>query len=867
MPHGYCYAWQPLILWLTISSDLTTAISYFSIPIALVIFVKQRHDLQFRGLALLFALFITLCGLTHLFAIYTIWHGAYGLHALIKAATAVVSTLTAIAVFRSINTALSIPSRAELAAAINDAAEERIKREAETLFRFTTRMVPAGLLVIDNRQTIRVANMAAESMFGYGDGELADKPLSLLLASSTEHHSALVKNFLHKTQFPQAMAAGRIVTGRRKDGSAIPLEITISVHDYEAQRYAFAHISDASQLAVERGALIEQSYRLKRAIDATNDGVWEWNLETDAVWYSPRLMEIIGEKDGQPDIELWRDHIHPEDRGRVAAALNAHFQHKDKYDLIYRGKVASGAYEWMHTRGDTLFDRSGRPMLMSGTLTNVHEVRILREQLIEKSHFLDQVLKRSLAGLFILNLHTRAITFINPEYTNILGYEMADLNRLHEQGNYLALMHPEERFKLETHMLDLAECRETEGAGMEYRLRHKNGDWIWCFGRNSIYSYDNEGQAKEMLGAFFEITDLKKREAEVGQLALYFSSTFDQASVGMAQIGLDGTFLRTNAEFCRILGYSQQQLLGKHYREIGFVPEADHEGDMEALLSGTIDQFDAERCYTRQDGSLIWAHLTASMVCDETGGKSHLISVIKDINQRKQVELELAASNASLERFAYSASHDLQEPLRKISSFAGLLEDRLQGHLNDRDARFQLNRISDAAQRMGEMINSLLQLSRFSSRKVSKSEWVFSELLEQVRDDLSGRIYRSGAEILLESDALIAVEKNSFQQVIRNLLINSIQYAKPNASPRIVIRCYQLEDRIQIRLRDNGVGIPAEKTDEIFEPFYRLGSRDVTGTGMGLAICKQIMSSHNARIWSEPRDDGAVFIVDLPRVY
>lgn len=875
MPHGYCYAWQPTILWMSVLSDLAIFLSYFSIPIALILIVKKRSDLKFKGIVVLFAAFILLCGITHAVSIYTIWFGNYGLHALAKMATAIVSVLTAVVVFLRIETALKIPSLATLKEVSDEAVTERIRRikmeherRSDAIFKFTTQMVPTGLLVIDESQRIRLANQAAEEMFGYSSDEINGMELTKLIdLPNRGRHRILVDNYLKNTHSTKNMAAGRVVTGRTKSGNPVSVEIKISVNDYENERYAFANITDIGRTLNDKDKQLQNSERVVRAIEATNDGVWEWNIQTDEVWYSKKLMALIGKPDKeQADINDWKEHIHPDDKTATLKVMAQHFSSKERCDIVYRGHVGEGRYEWMHMRGDTIFDNRERPLLMTGTLTNVHEIKTMRETLDQKSRFLEQVLSHSMTGMYVFNLESYKNTYINPEYTKLCGWALEDLNAIQDrEGSLIPLFHPEDRDAVIKHFDNVASLKESEGVGIEYRFQHKNGHWVWCYSRDSILNFSDDGKPHEILGAFFDISDIKQREEEVLTLAINFSSTFDQAAVGMAMIGLDGRFNKVNTKLCEMLGYSEAELLNVGFSDITFPDDIDNSvQNFKRINEETSQHLALEKRYVKRDGSIIWARVTIAMVVNERGEKSHFVSVIDDISNRVRIENELAASNASLERFAYSASHDLQEPLRKISAFAGLLEERLDGKLEDKEAVFQLNRISDASKRMGEMIQKLLELSRFSRARAEKHSCTLSSLVSQVIDDISPRIRQSNANIELLDDVEINVEKNSFEQVLRNLFVNSILYCKKDQQPKITIRPYKKKGSIEIHVQDNGIGFDKKFENQIFEPFRRLVPRDIQGTGMGLAICKQIMRSHDGDILAKSKQDGALFIIVLP---
>ncbi|MBE0363616.1 hypothetical protein PULV_a1085 [Pseudoalteromonas ulvae UL12] len=811
MPHGHCYLWQPGILWVNVLSDLLIATAYFSIPIALWIFVKQRKDLRFKGIFILFALFILCCGITHLFSIYTIWHGSYGVHGILKAITAIISITTALILFKNINTLLAIPSAQQLEEAINRAATEKSRRahaeqtqKSEAIFKFALELLPTGLLIIDTNQTIRVVNNALAKLFEYEPDELVGMPLAALLNDEqAKFHHVLTQSYLNQPEQAHAMASGRTVRGKTKYGNEVWVEVSLSTHDFNNEKHVFASVNNTYETISDLNFVFEKSNRLQRVIDATEDGIWEWNIQSNDVWYSNRLMHMLGVNPDttKADFNLWREHIHPDDKDRVLEALEQHVTQQQKYDVTYRGQVSPEQYQWVRARGNTIFDTDNQPLLMSGTLTNVNYLKELEIEISEKSRFLNAILNKSLSGMFIYDLPLQRITFVNKQFCEITGYNFKQLEIIQSQKSFIELIHPDDQVMLQTQFNDLFTNQNSEANSLEFRIQHQNGHWVWCFCKQSVYSFNDLHLVKEIIGTFFDISDQKEQKDKIRSLSQDFYTTFEQAAVGIAHVGLDGSWLKANKKICEILEYNLVELLSLNFQKITHPDDLDEDLELVAtLMSGEQTQYSIEKRYICKSGRVIWAYLTVSLVIDEWDNPSHFISVIEDITERKEVESALAESNLALEKFAYSASHDLQEPLRKISAFSDSLSDRLVGKLSDPDAVYELSRITDAASRMRGMINSLLQLSRYSKHQLHKEQLQFSGLVELLKEDLSQAIKESQCTILLEQDFIIDADLNSFLQVLRNLVTNSIRYRDESRALVVTFSSQTINDKLMLTI-------------------------------------------------------------------
>jgi PAS domain S-box-containing protein len=247
-----------------------------------------------------------------------------------------------------------------------------------------------------------------------------------------------------------------------------------------------------------------------------------------------------------------------------------------------------------------------------------------------------------------------------------------------------------------------------------------------------------------------------------------------------------------------------------------------------------------------------------------------LIVDFVDITDRRRAELELierteelTRSNVELERFAYIASHDLQEPLRMIASYTQLLQQRYTGKL-DADADEFIGYAVDGAHRLQKLINELLAYSRVGTKGTAFTSVDLEPVLEEVLKALESPIRECGAEVTHDQMPVVRCDPTQIGQVLQNLVSNAIKF-RGDEPPRVHVGVQRSEDEWVFCVSDNGIGVEPEYFDRIFVIFQRLQPRsDYQGTGLGLAICKRIIERHGGRIWveSEP-GTGSTFCFAL----
>jgi PAS domain S-box-containing protein len=235
-----------------------------------------------------------------------------------------------------------------------------------------------------------------------------------------------------------------------------------------------------------------------------------------------------------------------------------------------------------------------------------------------------------------------------------------------------------------------------------------------------------------------------------------------------------------------------------------------------------------------------------------------LSGIAQDITERKLMEEairahseKLARSNEELERFAYVASHDLQEPLRMVASFTQLLSQKYSGKLDEAADRYILYAV-DGAKRMQQLITDLLAYSRVNSKELDLRQTDCATVVRGAMRNLQVAIEESGASIEFDPLPALWVDQGQFTQLFQNLLGNSIKFRRKEECPRIHISAADGGAEWMISVQDNGIGIDPRQAERVFQIFQRLHTRqEYTGTGIGLAVCKKVVERHGGNLWVE----------------
>ncbi len=405
---------------------------------------------------------------------------------------------------------------------------------------------------------------------------------------------------------------------------------------------------------------------------------------------------------------------------------------------------------------------------------------------------------------------------------------------------------------------------------LEHRVIRVDGSLGWTFSR-AVPLLDAQGEIVEWFGTARDVTERKRAEGAIARLTeqaerqrrLYhtiLSSTPDLVYV----FDLNHCFTYANDALLKMWGKTADEAIGKNCLELGYEKwHAEmHDREIEQVIASK-EPVRGEVPFHGTQGRRIYDYIFVP-VLGTSGEVEAIAGTTRDVTERKMAEEELRRVNQDLEQFAYTASHDLQEPLRSVKIYSELLKGRYGDKFDGQGLEF-LDHVRSGATRMEMLVRDLLAYTRTNLLDKPTEPMDASEALQIALENLAGAIAESSAKVTFDPLPAVPVHATHLQQLLQNLVGNAIKYRRPEAVPAVHVTAQRRERDWLFSVSDNGIGIEMEFKERIFGLFKRLHGDEYAGTGIGLAICQRIVERYHGRIWVESEPGrGSTFYFTLP---
>lgn len=614
-----------------------------------------------------------------------------------------------------------------------------------------------------------------------------------------------------------------------------------------------------------RAELADRDLQFRNALQATNEGAWRVNLQTRVCDVTGVISEMLGLPPGDARIAL-DDLIDRFDAaGRAIANRSLAALIADTAESVdFTARIRSEKDGWIsiHNRGRiSARDARGRPTAATGFMSDITERLRTKQRLEEREQQLSDAIQATALGIFRIDT-VQAELWVRG---NIAGELFADASEVRVPTHaWLDKVHPE----------DLPLVSETTSAmfkgtrplgDIAYRMKTRKGHWTWYQVTGRVVKTDPDGRVLNISGVIWNIDTQKQLNDALVEERQRFEAIYRATPAMMHTIDAEGRIVSVSDYWLSYLGYRRDEVIGR--KSTDFLDEESAERAISQSLPNLFESGhnkDIPYRFMRKNGERLDMLLSSFLEREENGSPRISYAVMTDVTPLRSAYAQLERTNAELDRFATVASHDLQEPLRKVAAFASLIRRRYASQLDEEGDR-SLDYLVDAAHRMQRLIDDLLAYSRMSSQPLRLQPVDLAALMEEVADQLDAPISECGAQIEIDALPTVHADPLLMRQVFQNLVSNAIKYRGAD-QPRIKIRVHADPDAWIFSIMDNGIGIDPKFFDKIFAPFQRLHSREeYGGTGIGLAIVRQAVERHEGRIWVESAEGkGSKFCFSIP---
>jgi PAS domain S-box-containing protein len=617
-----------------------------------------------------------------------------------------------------------------------------------------------------------------------------------------------------------------------------------------ARRAALNLMEDA---LLSKQALQKSESEFRTIANAAPAIVWISKAPSGAnTFFNEQWYEYTGQTEKKAGGFGWIEKVHPDDRDRTAPR----WKHCTKTGDIYEGEIRyqhkNGGYRWHAFRALSHRNSSNIIEAWYGVSVDVHD-RKLAEEAVRQSERRLQMLADAVPQVIWVNESGGKAIYFNRRW-----FEYTGLNYEQSAGpGWQAVVHTDDAPASGEKWSRALEAGEIFDA--EYRLRRYDGIYRWFIGRN-VPTRDEAGKITGWFGSATDINDLKQAQEALGRSEARLKITMESA-IDYAIITMDTKrrIERWSSGATALFGYTEAEVAGRS-ADIIFTDEDRQAGvpDKEMETARKAGKATDERWHQRKDGTRFYVSGAMTPIYEDT--LTGFVKVAQDVTERKLLEQQK-------DEFISIASHELKTPVTTIKAYSEFLKEVSEDHGND-EITLLVSKLNIQVDRLTGLVMSLLDTTKISEGQLTlfPEKFNINQLITERIDELQHTTTIHKLVFVPGQDKYVTADKERIGQVLTNLISNGIKYSPKGGN--IIITISGTEKCIQVSVKDNGIGIPGELKDRIFERFYRVHTEEIStypGMGLGLYIAARIIQRHGGKIWAESNPhEGSTFYFSLP---
>ncbi|MGQ0739969.1 MAG: PAS domain-containing protein [Bacteroidota bacterium] len=612
--------------------------------------------------------------------------------------------------------------------------------------------------------------------------------------------------------------------------------------------------------------IIQNHIKFKEAQRIARIGSWEWDAATDKLKWSQEQFRIFGQDRKTFDLTCngYMSHLSEEEQKRTGSLIADALEGKTSFAIEHEIIQKDGTKLMVFEQGTVLYDENGKATGMFGTTQDISERKKAEAELLIAQKKFQAIFDNTADGIYQSTIDGKFI-MANPSMANIFGYDSPEelISSVTDIGSQI-YADPADRKRM-------SEIITSQGHIENYELRvvtkHKQHIWVSA---NIRIVKDDKGGFSCFEGTLEDISERKKAEEQLLHLSNRLQLAIRATAIGIWDWDIVNNTTEWDDEMFRMYDVKPDE-----YPSITAAWEASlHPDDLERVKEELTTALQGEKEYDTgfriicKDKSVRYIKGNALVLYDQAGSPVRMIGTNGDITQRKNAEEEILQLNKNLEQFANITAHDLQEPIRMVSGFLGLL-DKKYADIIDAQGKSYIDRAKDGADRMSILIKDLLEFSRSGNKAAKKEPVDLSSVLELVHKDMSIVMQDTSASLHVAGAMPVVVgTQSALYRLFLNLVSNGIKFRKKDTAPKVTICMEEDTDSWVFTVQDNGIGVPEKDQPKLFQAFQRLHRKeDYPGTGLGLVTCKKIVETHGGRIWmTSEYGKGTGFHFTLPKM-